>query len=68
MPSSRLGRLARLGQMATGVAGNMLMAGARQLAQGKRPNLSDLLLTPANISRVTQQLAHMRGAAMKLGQ
>lgn len=54
--------------MATGVAGNMLLAGARQLAQGKRPNLSDLLLTPANVSRVTQQLAHMRGAAMKLGQ
>ncbi len=68
VPSSRLGRLARLGQMATGVAGNMLMAGARQLAQGKRPNLSDLLLTPANVSRVTQQLAQMRGAAMKLGQ
>ena len=68
MPSSRLGRLARLGQMATGVAGNMLMNGARQLAQGKRPNLSDLLLTPANVSRVTQQLAQMRGAAMKLGQ
>ena len=68
MPSSRLGRLARLGQMATGVAGNMLMAGARQLAQGKRPNLSELLLTPANVQRVTQQLAQMRGAAMKLGQ
>ncbi|HEX5698495.1 MAG TPA: AarF/ABC1/UbiB kinase family protein [Rhodoferax sp.] len=68
VPSSRLGRLARLGQMATGVAGNMLMNGARQLAQGKRPNLSDLLLTPANASRVTQQLAQMRGAAMKLGQ
>ncbi|OGB50154.1 MAG: ubiquinol-cytochrome C reductase [Burkholderiales bacterium RIFOXYC12_FULL_60_6] len=68
VPSSRLGRLARLGQMATGVAGNMLMEGARQLAQGKRPNLSDLLLTPANVNRVTQQLAQMRGAAMKLGQ
>jgi predicted unusual protein kinase regulating ubiquinone biosynthesis (AarF/ABC1/UbiB family) len=54
--------------MATGVAGNMLLAGARQLAQGKRPNLSDLLLTPANVNRVTQQLAQMRGAAMKLGQ
>ena len=68
VPSSRLGRLARLGQMATGVAGNMLMAGARQLAQGKRPNLSDLLLTPANALKITQQLAQMRGAAMKLGQ
>ena len=68
MPSSRLGRLARLGQMATGVAGNMLMAGARQLAQGKRPKLSDLLLTPANALKITQQLAQMRGAAMKVGQ
>lgn len=68
MPSSRLGRLARLGQMATGVAGNMLLAGARQLAQGKRPNLSDLLLTPANVNSVAQQLAQMRGAAMKLVQ
>jgi predicted unusual protein kinase regulating ubiquinone biosynthesis (AarF/ABC1/UbiB family) len=54
--------------MATGVAGNVLLAGARQLVQGKRPNLSDLLLTPANVQRVTQQLAQMRGAAMKLGQ
>jgi len=68
VPSSRLGRLARLGSMATGVAGNMLMAGARQLAQGKRPNLSDLLLTPANALKITQQLAQMRGAAMKVGQ
>ena len=68
VPSSRLGRLARLGSMATGVAGNMLMAGARQLAQGKRPNLSDLLLTPANALRITHQLAQMRGAAMKAGQ
>lgn len=68
VPSSRLGRLARLGQMATGVAGNMLLAGARQLAQGKRPKLSDLLLTPANTLKITQQLAQMRGAAMKVGQ
>ena len=68
VPSSRFSRLMRLGGMATGVAGNMLVAGARQLAQGKRPNLSDLLLTPANALKVTQQLAQMRGAAMKVGQ
>ena len=54
--------------MATGVAGNMLMAGAQQLAQGKRPKLGDLLLTPANALRITQQLSQMRGAAMKVGQ
>lgn len=68
VPSSRLGRLMRLGGMATGVAGNMLMAGAQQLAQGKRPKLSDLLLTPANALKITQQLSQMRGAAMKVGQ
>lgn len=68
VPSGRLARLARLGSMATGVAGSMLMEGARQLAQGKRPKLSDLLLTPANALRVTHQLAQMRGAAMKVGQ
>jgi len=68
VPSTRWGRLVRLGTMATGVAGNMLMAGAQQLAQGKRPKLSDLLLTPANALKVTQQLSQMRGAAMKVGQ
>lgn len=68
VPSSRLGRLMRLGSMATGVAGNMLMAGVRQLAEGKRPKLSDLLLTPANARKITDQLAQMRGAAMKVGQ
>jgi predicted unusual protein kinase regulating ubiquinone biosynthesis (AarF/ABC1/UbiB family) len=30
--------------------------------------MSDLLLTPANVGRVADQLAHLRGAAMKLGQ
>lgn len=68
VPSSRLGRLMRLGGMATGVAGNILMAGAQQLAQGRRPKLSDLLLTPANALKITQQLSQMRGAAMKVGQ
>ena len=68
VPSSRLGRLMRLGSMATGVAGNMLVAGAQQLVQGKRPKLADLLLTPGNALRITQQLSQMRGAAMKVGQ
>jgi len=68
VPSSRLGRLARLGALATGVAGGMLAEGVRQLASGKRPTLSDLLLTPANARRVAAKLAQMRGAAMKVGQ
>ena len=54
--------------MATGIAGSMVAQGARQLAQGNRPNMSDLLLTPANARRVADQLAKLRGAAMKVGQ
>lgn len=68
VPSGRWSRLARLGSLATGVAGGMLAEGARQLAQGKRPKISDLLLTPANARRVADQLAQLRGAAMKVGQ
>lgn len=68
VPSGRLSRLARLGGLASRVAGGMLAEGARQFAQGKRPKFSDLLLTPGNARRVTDQLAQMRGAAMKVGQ
>lgn len=68
VPSGRLARLARLGSLASGVAGGMLAEGARQLAKGNRPSVSDLLLTPANAKRVTEQLAQLRGAAMKVGQ
>jgi hypothetical protein len=46
----------------------MLAEGARQFAQGKRPSMGDLLLTPANARRVAEQLAQLRGAAMKVGQ
>ncbi len=68
VPAGRLSRLARMGWLATGVAGGMLAEGARQLAQGKRPRISDMLLTPTNARRVAHQLAQMRGAAMKVGQ
>jgi len=68
VPDGRWSRLARLGSLAGGVAGNMLAEGAKQFAQGKRPKINDLLLTPANARRVTGQLAQLRGAAMKVGQ
>jgi predicted unusual protein kinase regulating ubiquinone biosynthesis (AarF/ABC1/UbiB family) len=68
VPASRLSRLVRLGSLASGIAGNMLAEGAKQWAQGRRPKMSDLLLTPANARRVAEQLAQLRGAAMKVGQ
>ncbi|WP_202717445.1 ABC1 kinase family protein [Thiothrix subterranea] len=68
VPAGRFARMARLGSLATGVAGGMIAEGARQLAQGNRPKVSDLLLTPANAKRVADELARLRGAAMKVGQ
>ena len=68
VPTGRWSRLGKLGALASGVAGGMLAEGARQLASGKRPVISDLLLTPANARRVADQLAQLRGAAMKVGQ
>jgi len=68
VPSGRLSRLGRFGRLAGGVAGGMLAEGARRVASGKRPRVSDMLLTPANAARVADQLSHLRGAAMKLGQ
>ena len=68
VPSSRFSRAALFGQMAGSVAGGMLAEGARRLARGERPQLSELLLTPASARRVTDQLSRLRGAAMKLGQ
>jgi predicted unusual protein kinase regulating ubiquinone biosynthesis (AarF/ABC1/UbiB family) len=66
--ASRIGRLGQLGRLAGGIAGGMLAAGARQVAQGKRPSVSDLLLTPENAKRLAERLSEMRGAAMKVGQ
>ena len=68
VPRGRLSRLGVFGRLAGGVAGGVLAEGARRIADGQRPRMSDLLLTPANIGRVADQLSHLRGAAMKLGQ
>jgi len=68
VPAGRFARLGAFGQIAAGVAGGVVAEGARRLAHGERPRMADLLLTPANAMRVTDQLSRLRGAAMKLGQ
>ena len=68
VPRGRARRFGKFARLASGVAGSMLAEGVKQVASGRRPKARDLLLTPANASRLTQRLAEMRGAAMKLGQ
>ena len=68
VPHGRATRLFGLGSLVTGIAGNMLADGARQIAQGQLPRFGELMLTPANAHRIADKLVHMRGAAMKVGQ
>ena len=68
IPKGRLSRFGKLSSLAGRVAGNMLAEGVSELAKGNRPKIKDLLLTPTNAIRVADQLAQMRGAAMKVGQ
>jgi predicted unusual protein kinase regulating ubiquinone biosynthesis (AarF/ABC1/UbiB family) len=68
VPTSRLSRFAKLGSLATGVASNMLVDGAKSALTGKGWDNKRLLLQPKNIEKLAVQLSHLRGAAMKLGQ
>ncbi|CAD2224188.1 ABC transporter [Pseudoalteromonas sp. 3J6] len=68
VPTSRLSRFAKLGSLATGVATNMLVGGAKSALSGKGWDNKSLLLQPKNIENLATQLSHLRGAAMKLGQ
>lgn len=68
LPTHRLSRFSKFASLATRVAGNVIAEGTKQIAQGNKPKAKDLLLTPQNITRLTTQLAHLRGAAMKMGQ
>ena len=68
VPSTSLRRLGKLGRLAGGLAAGAINQGARQLLQGQRPSVNDILFSPANAERLTERLSEMRGAAMKLGQ
>lgn len=68
VPTGRAARLFRFGGIASGIAGKVAAGGLRALAIGKRPDLGQLLLTPANTRHLTDGLSHLRGAALKLGQ
>lgn len=68
IPSSRFARASRLGGVGLGIATNAAFSGMGALARGERPEWQGLILTPGNLARLADQLARMRGAAMKVGQ
>ena len=68
LPRGKASRLGQFGRLAGGIAGGMIAEGARRLADGKRPRMREMLLTPGNFTKLADRLSHLRGAAMKLGQ
>lgn len=68
VPTSRLGRLLRLGMTAGELAVGGLTEGVRRLT-GTSPAVAvNMFLTAANAEKLAKRLAGMRGAAMKMGQ
>ena len=68
VPTSRFSRLSKFGLLASKVAGNVLIDSAKSVAKGEKLDKQSLILSPKNIENLAEQLAQLRGAAMKLGQ
>ena len=68
VPTSRIGRLARMGY----AAGEMAVGGATERIKRMAGNVPEgavnVFLTAANAEKLARRLATMRGAAMKMGQ
>ncbi len=68
VPTSRLGRLLRLGLTAGELAAGGLTEGVRRLTGLAPEDAVNMFLTAANARKLAKRLAGMRGAAMKMGQ
>ncbi len=68
VPRGAFTRMSRLGGTTAGIVGRAAIGAAGQALRGRAPQMDALLLTPKNIRNLTEQLAQMRGAAMKVGQ
>jgi predicted unusual protein kinase regulating ubiquinone biosynthesis (AarF/ABC1/UbiB family) len=68
VPTTRLGRLVRLGFTASELAVGGVLEGTRRLVGARPEDAVNLFLTATNAERLAARLASMRGAAMKMGQ
>lgn len=68
VPVTRTGRLLSMGWTAGGMAVGGLAEGLRRATGMATGKATSALLSGANATRLAKRLAHMRGAAMKLGQ
>ena len=68
MPEGKIARAFGISSLVFRVGGSMTKNVVFDLVQGKKVDLGSLLLSKNNFETITDTLATMRGAAMKLGQ
>jgi len=68
VPTTRLGRLVRLGFTAGELALGGVAEGVRRLGRVTPDDAVNIFLTAGNAEKLARRLAGMRGAAMKMGQ
>lgn len=68
VPTSRIGRLARLGFAAGELAVGGVTEGVRRIGKVTPEDATNIFLTATNAEKLARRLASMRGAAMKMGQ
>jgi predicted unusual protein kinase regulating ubiquinone biosynthesis (AarF/ABC1/UbiB family) len=68
VPTTRLGRLLRLGFTAAELAIGGAVEGVRRLSRVTPDDAVNVFLTATNAEKLARRLAGMRGAAMKMGQ
>ncbi|MFP4496454.1 MAG: ABC1 kinase family protein [Halochromatium sp.] len=68
VPSKRLSRLWHMGRATTDFASGIGLRGMLDLARSREGDAQRIRLSPAATERLTNRLARMRGAVMKMGQ
>jgi predicted unusual protein kinase regulating ubiquinone biosynthesis (AarF/ABC1/UbiB family) len=68
VPTTRVGRMMRLGLLTGEIALSAAVGTAKQWSSGKPVDLAAAVLTPGNAELLARRLAALRGPAMKFGQ
>ncbi len=68
VPKSRIKRASSFGKIAIKFASSIVVDGTKEFVSGKSPTLKNLLIQEKNILTFIEELAKLRGAALKIGQ
>ena len=68
VPKGRIERASGFGKIALRFASTLVLDGTKELIGGRSPSLKNLLIQEKNIGVFINELAKLRGAALKIGQ